>query len=273
MSEHQYVAFLAVDRPVSPQNLAYMREQSTRAEITEWRFNNEYHYGDFRGDAAEMLRRGYDVHLHYANFGIRKLMFRLPGGLPCDKRTFANFAIDDCIAWERDKRGPGGILTIQPIAEAGYEDVPRLEKLIDRLAPLRELLIAGDLRPLFLAWLACCYEEDAKVPPVPAGLGKLTRPLQALADFYELPAALIRRAARGAPPAPLEADQSVVVQKWISRQDKASLQKVVAQLLSTDPAAAKSAIMTEIRTSQGREPWPTIPSTATFGALREAAEK
>ncbi len=24
-------------------------------------------------DADEMLRRGYDVHLHYANFGIRKL--------------------------------------------------------------------------------------------------------------------------------------------------------------------------------------------------------
>lgn len=33
-----------------------------------------------------MMRRGYDVHLHYANFGVRKLMFRLPQGLPMNQR-------------------------------------------------------------------------------------------------------------------------------------------------------------------------------------------
>src|SRR6266550_2145969 len=82
MSEHQYVAFRAVDGPVSEKNLEYMRRQSSRAEISPWAFENEYHYGDFGGNAEEMLRRGYDVHLHYANFGIRKLLIRLPHGLP-----------------------------------------------------------------------------------------------------------------------------------------------------------------------------------------------
>ena len=73
MSEHQIVIFRAIDRPVSDENLEYMKEQSSRADITPWSFENEYHYGDFRGDALEMLRRGYDLHLHYANFGIRKV--------------------------------------------------------------------------------------------------------------------------------------------------------------------------------------------------------
>ncbi|MBW3597483.1 MAG: hypothetical protein KY475_09445 [Planctomycetes bacterium] len=82
MSEYQYVAFRAVDAPVSEKNLEYMERQSSRAEITPWSFDNSYHYGDFRGNALEMLRRGYDVHLHYANFGARKLMIRLPHGLP-----------------------------------------------------------------------------------------------------------------------------------------------------------------------------------------------
>ena len=78
MSEYQYVAFRATDGPVSVKNLEYMRRQSSRAEVTPWSFDNEYHFGDFRGNAEEMLRRGYDLHLHYANFGIRKLVIRLP---------------------------------------------------------------------------------------------------------------------------------------------------------------------------------------------------
>jgi hypothetical protein len=57
MSEFQYIGFRAIDRPVSEANLGYMRKQSSRAEITPWSFDNEYHYGDFGGDAIEMLRR------------------------------------------------------------------------------------------------------------------------------------------------------------------------------------------------------------------------
>ena len=68
-SEYQYVAFRAIDAPVSEKNLSLHARQSSRAEITPWSFHNEYHYGDFRGNAKEMLRRGYDLHLHYANFG------------------------------------------------------------------------------------------------------------------------------------------------------------------------------------------------------------
>jgi len=86
MSEYQYIHFVACDRPLDDKQLAYMEEQSTRADISRWEFTNEYHFGDFHGNATEMLRRGYDMHLHFANYGIRRLMFRLPE-LPCDKKT------------------------------------------------------------------------------------------------------------------------------------------------------------------------------------------
>src|SRR6516162_8426935 len=105
MSEFQYVAFRAIDGPVSPKNLAFMQRQSTRAEITPWAFDNEYHFGDFHGNAEEMLRRGYDFHLHYANFGIRKLMFRLPTGLPCDRKLFDAFCPEYGLKWKADKQG------------------------------------------------------------------------------------------------------------------------------------------------------------------------
>lgn len=57
-----------------------MHEQSTRAEIDRWSFTNEYHFGNFRGDFMEMMRRGYDVHVHYTNFGLRRIYFRIPYG-------------------------------------------------------------------------------------------------------------------------------------------------------------------------------------------------
>ena len=97
MSEYQYVGFRAIDAPVSERNLAYMHAQSSRADFTPWSFDNEYHYGDFRGNSIKMLQRGYDLHLHYANFGTRTLLIRL------DTRV------------SRDREAPGGRAARSPV--------------------------------------------------------------------------------------------------------------------------------------------------------------
>ena len=44
MSEYQYIEFLAVDRPLTDSELKFAEKQSTRAEISRWSFQNEYHY-------------------------------------------------------------------------------------------------------------------------------------------------------------------------------------------------------------------------------------
>jgi hypothetical protein len=92
MSEYQYVAFRAIDGPVSDDDLEFMRKQSSRAEITPWSFENEYHHGDFRGDAAAMLRRGYDFHFHYHDPDKEKVA-PVPGGL--NKLTSAQDSLAD----------------------------------------------------------------------------------------------------------------------------------------------------------------------------------
>ena len=204
MSEYQFVHFLAVDRPVEEKELGFMRRQSSRAEISPWEFTNEYHFGDFHGDARAMLRHGYDVHLHYASFGIRRLMFRLPGGLPCERRVFEAFRVPDAIGWYPDPKPPGGILEITPEgdADAYDEELWDIAKLLPKLAPVRERLIAGDLRPLYVAWLACCHDESATEPPIPAGLGKLDAGLRTMAEFYEVGQDLVAAAAAQAPAEP-----------------------------------------------------------------------
>src|SRR5260370_36479300 len=133
MSEYQIIAFRAIDGPVREKDLEFMHRQSSRAEITPWSFDNEYHFGDFRGNAEEMLRRGYDFHLHYANFGTRKLMIRLPHGLP-DAQAAAPYFEDESLSFAKDKRGPGGILRIEPFYEAGeLDDLWEMDDCLERL--------------------------------------------------------------------------------------------------------------------------------------------
>src|SRR6476646_565052 len=174
MSEYQYVAFRAIDRRVSEKSLQYMRRQSTRAEITPWSFTNEYHYGDFRGNAVEMMRRGYDVHLHYANFGVRKLLFRLPSGLP--DASMQQYSDGEAIRFLKDTNGPGQTLVIEPFYEAGeLEDLWEIDEILERLIPLRAEILDGDLRPLYVAHLAVSCDnnndpDETIEAPVPAGL-------------------------------------------------------------------------------------------------------
>src|SRR5579862_6012488 len=191
MSEYQRIAFRAIDGPVSEKNLAYMRQQSSRAEVTTWSFDNEYDYGDFHGNALEMLRRGYDLHVHYANFGIRKLLIRLPHGLP-DVNAAEPYFVEDSLQFLKDKQGSGGTLSVDPNYEAGFlEDLWEFDALVERLIPLRAEILDGDLRPLYLAHLAVACDsyhdpEETKEAPVPAGLAKLTDAQRALAEFYGL---------------------------------------------------------------------------------------
>jgi hypothetical protein len=273
MSEYQYVDFIAIDGPVSDQNLEFMEVQSTRAEISPWRFTNEYHFGDFHGDTAEMLRRGYDAHLHFADFGIRRVMLRFPDGLPFDKKTLKKYVDSYHVTWTKDKRGPGGVLAIDPEADAEcYEHyMEDLHCMLDRLAPLREMLMDGDLRPLFLAWLANWHEDDEDVPPIPAGLNDVDDGLQAFTEFYELREELIHEAAKHSVPAPNIVDLQTRIARWLKKQKKADLQDVAARLLSNDAALERAQILAEIRSAEEIPGWPTVDAQCTFGEFRAAA--
>jgi len=78
MSEYQYYEFVAIDRPLDDQQMAEIRALSTRASITPTSFVNTYEWGDFRGDPNVLMERYYDAFLYLANWGTRRVTFRLP---------------------------------------------------------------------------------------------------------------------------------------------------------------------------------------------------
>ena len=78
MSEYQYYEFQALDKPLTKQQQKELRSLSSRAEITATSFVNEYNYGDFRGEPQKLMERYFDAFCYLANWGTRRLMFRLP---------------------------------------------------------------------------------------------------------------------------------------------------------------------------------------------------
>jgi hypothetical protein len=278
MSEYQYVAFRAIDGPVSEKNLEYMRRQSSRAEITPWSFDNEYNYGDFRGDADEMLRRGYDFHLHYANFGVRKLMIRLPNGLP-DTQAAEPYFDEESLYFLKDKQGRGGNLYIEPYFEPGeLDDLWEVDELIARLLPLRSEIFDGDLRPLYLAKLAVSCDEnhnpdEEKEGPVPAGLDKLTGAQHALTELYGLSDFLVAAAAQNGPPLPERRDSENRCAAWLEGQPESSKTGWLARLMADPHSPVRREILEEFQKSQQVPSWPTIRLERTISELNAAAEE
>lgn len=273
MSVYQYIYFAAIDKPLDDKQLEYMRHQSTRAEVTRWQFTNEYHYGDFHGNSLEMMRRGYDVHLHYASYGVRKLLFRLPLGLPIGAKPFKAYAMEYSIEWKKDKRSKGGVLSIQPECDAGFysEGYFDFERIVACLPKIREGLMTGDTRGLYLAWLACNWDEESREPPVPAGLGKLTPELAELINFYELDSDLLAAASEQSPKLPGQATREPDVDDWLANQSPDTLRALMRRVLEDDAAAVRAEVLADMRNQSDLASWPANPGSRTLEELRELA--
>ncbi|MFI8437107.1 hypothetical protein ACIGJO_25890 [Streptomyces sp. NPDC079020] len=224
MSEYQYYEFQAIDRPLTKDELEQVRALSSRARISATHFVNEYHYGNFRGDERKLVEQLYDAHLYFANWGSRRLMLRLPTTL-LPARSAEPYCVEDALTcWTRNGHL---LLDFACSAEDGGEWDFETPFTLASFTTLRTELAAGDLRPLYLAWLSALtrweLEEDVDEdeytstiePPVPAGLAQLTGPQQALADFLHIDPHLLTAAAHAGGAAPSQAIDKDALAAWI----------------------------------------------------------
>jgi hypothetical protein len=77
VSEYQYYEFRAIDQALTESEMAALRDISTRAVITSSSFVNHYEWGDLKADPLELLEKYFDAFIYFANWGTRRLWFRL----------------------------------------------------------------------------------------------------------------------------------------------------------------------------------------------------
>lgn len=200
MSEYQYYDFLAIDRPLTPAEMKWLRGITSRAVITSTRLTNEYQWGNFKGDSTELLERCFDAHVYVSNFGHCHFTIKFPDGAirPAEIDPYFNWGDEGSTI---TKIEGGFLLSFVWENESGNdnEHILNAAEWMAELIGVRTAIVCGDLRACALAWLRSVQcgmvDGDELEPPVPPGLKSLTPELAALVRFLALDEYLIEVAA------------------------------------------------------------------------------
>ena len=104
-----------------------------------------------------------------------------------------------------------------------------------RLAPVRDELLRGDMRSLYIGWLAAVTGEmmDDDMEPLPVdGLGSLTAAQQALAEFLEVDKDLLVGAGLGNSASQDEGPSQQEMDEWLHGLHQDEVTKTLKQLLA-----------------------------------------
>jgi hypothetical protein len=277
VSEYQYYEFRAVDRPLNQRDMAALRQITSRAEITPTGLVNEYHWGDFKGDPDRLMDRHFDAHLYLANWGSRRLMLRLPADA-LDPAALKPYCASYVLAARATERHT--VLDFHSEEEDAW-DTERGEGWLDELLPLRSDLMTGDLRSLYLCWLNGVagrqIEEDEPEPPVPPGLGKLSKPLKRLAEFLRVDQDLLEEAAtvsgeRSAAAEPTPAELT----GWVTRLPAGEKDRLLVQMVQGESPHLREELLRRYRKERapaGGEGTAAKATGRTAGGLLQAAER
>jgi hypothetical protein len=206
MSEYQYYEFQAIDRPLTPDEQEAVASLSSRVEPHPRQAVFVYTFGGgLRRSQRELLAEYYDAALYLSNWGSRQLMFRFPQGL-LDLDQVQSYCVED-MEWFVDisfSAVDGYVILNIRFDEEGGGYWVEGEDWLPSLVSLREDILRGDYRALYLAWLKTVersvYLEDemeaVHEPPVPSGLRNLTPALERLVEFFEVDEYLVQVAAQ-----------------------------------------------------------------------------
>jgi len=247
VGEYSFYEFAALDRPLTSEQQVELRTISSRAVITAFGFTNTYHYGGLKAEPSELLARYFDALVHSTESNHCWLALRFPKDIIasavletyCPKATSTASTFSPP-AFDIHDEDPHCFL--HWTYRAHDIELPRFIEQNDgpgwlaRLLALRDEIIQGDHRPLYLGWLACVsageIAHNALEPPLPAGLRDLTLAQQALVDFLMLDPDMLASAAATSTDiavAPVNAiDQE---QEWMSALGQSDVRHLLGLLV------------------------------------------
>lgn len=235
MSEYQYYEFLAIDKPLTSKDMSALRALSTRADITPVSFVNEYNWGDFKGNPDNLMQRFFDAHVYVANWGMAIFKLCLPIEV-LTKETAKAMAVRYILDFKATK--------IHWIITWSLEESENYDRFaledgggwMARLSPIRDELLRGDIRSLYIGWLAAMswdIMDDDQMEPLPVeGLGNLTPAQKALADFLEVDTDLLKGAGMGNSARKTGEPSQKEIDGWVEGLSRNEVTLVLKQLLA-----------------------------------------
>jgi hypothetical protein len=281
MSEYQYYEWHTLERPLSAAEQTAVNGLSSHIDVTSSQAVVTYNWGDFKHDPIKVLARYFDAHLYIANWGTRRLAFRFPKDL-MDVDAIERYSDENHIHIKTV--GDFQVLEFEMDEEEGFDEWMEERGLLSTLARLRDDILQGDYRALYLAWLKAMslesgyYDEDEDdpenffndpEPPLPAGLKQLTPPLKTFADFFEIDPFLISAASERSPD--LTPKQPADFTPLISCLTRQECDEFLLKILNGEPGAVM-ALRKRLLSFEKSLPEAGI-NPRTFGELLKAAGK
>jgi len=229
MSEYQYYEFAAIERPLTKAEMAKLRAVSTRGIITEASFSNHYDWGGLKANPLDWMRQYFDAFVYWADWCSCQLLLRFP------KSTFTKAQLQPFT-----NQSAFSITSTRThwILDWWVEESENYDRFADddgstwmrRLLPLRDELLRGDLRALYLGWLAgaSSLPDHAPEPEVPPGLAELSPAQKALVEFLEIDPDWLQAACAGSADITVSsADEKKHMASWLETWTPAGMKDVL----------------------------------------------
>lgn len=206
MSEYQRYRFICVDNGLDKNQRLELRTISSRAEITSNTFSVHYHYSGLRAEPIELMAKYFDLGMYYSEWAELNIFVKLPPNtLP---QAFfavnkeANTAYNLNI-YELDSQQ---VLVFSYQDEEHYFEEEEVDQLFAYMSALREELLKGDLRLLYLFFLnqsdeqktrhefpeSSAQDQQSTLPLINFDFINLSNAQMAIIDFFCIPIGPIR---------------------------------------------------------------------------------
>lgn len=271
MSEYQRYEFMTRDRPLTRAELEAVNALSSHIDASSTHALIEYHWGDFKHNPLTVLHKYFDGFLYWANWGAPRFALRFPQGvLPAD--LFDGYDLDEFVTFTHHSD--------YDILDLHFGELEGPDEWVDyelgSLIAIRDELMEGDLRALYITWLAGMrmlgsYDEEEddeimNVPAVPPALETLTAAQQALAALWQVPQELLVAAARHSSAArPYPADNIVA---WVELLPQVRRTEYLVRLAQNEPGLSRRLVKELRALGQGNtSATPTLGEHVSYATL------
>ncbi len=198
-------------------------------------FTNDYQWGDLKADPRDLVERFFDAHVYVTNWMAATFMVRLPiEALP--QKMAEAMEVEDVLDF--DATQTHWVITWSLDESEDYErfGMKDGQGWMARLAPVRDELLRGDIRSLYVGWLAAVTRgmvDEEELEPLPVeGMGNLTAAQVALAEFLEVDEDLLAGAGIGSPTLQDKGPSQKEMDDWLDglpREDVLALLKLLME--------------------------------------------
>jgi len=178
-------------------------------------------------------------------------MLRLPKE-SFDRATLSTFTTDS--TFEAEATPTHWLLTWRLEESENYDRFGDIDSSdwMARLSPLREELLRGDLRSLYIGWLAAvslhAVDEDCEEPLGLAGLGELSAAQQALAEFLEVDVDLLAGAGIGRPSQSSKKSAQGELDAWLKDLSQEEIHGHLKQMITGEGQLAERTLRSRFAT-------------------------